>query len=66
MNSTSVYNDTVMTQSQVATAKDEKTYTLTLTSDQRKLLMYSSLAIGGYFVIRSLINAAVRKVQRDD
>ena len=66
MNSNNVYNDTVMTQSQVSAVKDEKTYTLTLTADQRKLLMYSGIAIGGYFIIRSLINAAVRKVQRDD
>lgn len=66
MNSTNVYNDPIMSQSQVAATKDEKTYTLTLTADQRKLLMYSGAAIGGYFLLRSLINAAVKKVQRDD
>ena len=61
MNSTNV-----MSESQVTSAKDEKTYTLTLTADQRKLLMYSAAAIGGYFLVRSLINAAVRKVQKDE
>ena len=46
--------------------KDEKTYSITLTADQRKLLIYSGLAVGGYLIIRSLINAAVKKVQRED
>ena len=66
MNSTNVYNDTIMSQSQVVAAKDEKRYTLTLTADQRKLLMYSGAVIGGYFLLRSLINATVKKIQRDE
>jgi hypothetical protein len=66
MNSTTVYNDTIVTQSQAAAAKDEKTYSITLTADQRNLLIYTGLAIGGYFIMKSLINAAVQKIQRED
>ena len=60
------YNDQAMSQSQVSTAKDEKTFSITLTGEQRKLLMYSAGALGLYFVVRSLIDAAVRKVRKDD
>ena len=59
-------SNTVASQSQITSAKDEKTYQITLTADQRKLLMYSGIALAGYFLIRSLINSAVKKLNKDD
>lgn len=59
MNST--INTTYASESEVSAAKNEKTYTLTLSSDQRKLLMYTGAGIGVYFLVRHLINMAKNK-----
>jgi hypothetical protein len=60
------YNDQVMSQSQVSTAKDEQTFSITLTAEQRKLLMYSAGGLSIYFLLKSLIDAAVRKVRKEE
>lgn len=53
------------TESEVSTSKDEQTFSITLTADQRRLLMYTGVAIAGYFLARHLVNTAVKKI-RDD
>jgi hypothetical protein len=54
-----------MSQSQVATQKDEKTFVITLTGDQRKLLLYTGAAIGVYFLLKSLVKSSVRKLREN-
>lgn len=44
---------------------DDKTYDITLSETQRNLLMYTGLGILGYFLIKSLINSAVKKINDD-
>lgn len=51
-----------MTQTQAASLKDAKTYSITLTADQRRLLLYTGGAIGIYVILKSLINSAVKKL----
>ena len=53
------------TESEVFTSKDEQTFSITLNADQRRLLMYTGVAIAGYFLARHLVNNAVKKI-RDD
>ena len=53
------------TESEVSTSKDEQTFSITLNADQRRLLMYTGVAIAGYFLARHLVNTAVKKI-RDD
>ena len=48
-------------ESEISAAKNEQTYSLTLTSDQRRLLIYTSAALGGYFLVRHFINMAKNK-----
>ena len=51
------------TESEVSTSKDEQTFSITLNADQRKLLMYTGIAIAGYFLARHLVNTAVKKIR---
>ena len=37
-------------------------YEVTLSTEQRKLLMYSGLALVGFFVVRYLVKSAVRSI----
>ena len=54
-------NTTYTSESEVSAAKNEQTYSLTLTSDQRRLLTYTGVAMGGYFLVRHFINMAKNK-----
>ena len=54
-------NTTYASESEISAAKNEQTYSLTLSSDQRKLLMYTGAAIAGYFLVRHFINMAKNK-----
>ena len=56
-------NNTYTTESEMATSKDAQTYSLTLSADQRKLLMYTGIAIAGYFLASHLVNKAVKKIR---
>ena len=60
MNTNSM-NATYMSESEISAAKNEQTYSLTLSSDQRKLLMYTGIAIGGYFLVRHFISMVKNK-----
>ena len=70
------YDTTVVSQSEAAKTKDVKTFTITnadgkastfsLTGQQINLLMYTGLGIAGYFLIKSLSNSAVKKLNKDD
>ena len=51
------------TESEVSTSKDEQTFSITLTADQRRLLMYTGVAIAGYFLARHLVNTAFKKIR---
>ena len=56
----STINTTYSSESEVSAAKKEQTYSLTLSADQRKLLMYTGTAIGGYLLVRHFIGMAKR------
>jgi len=57
--------DTVTTESELPASQDKKVYTFELTADQRTLIMWTGIAIEGYFLISHLINKAVKGI-RDD
>lgn len=54
-------NTMYTSESEISAAKNEQTYSLTLTSSQRRLLIYTGAAIGGYFLVRHFINMAKNK-----
>lgn len=54
-----------MTESQLKGSTDPKTFSITLTADQRKLLTYTAIALGGYFLARHLVNSAVDKLNKE-
>ena len=56
------YDQPIMTQSDVAASKDNKTYTITLSAKQREVLLYFGLGLGGYILLKSLVKSAVRKL----
>ena len=58
-------DNSYVTETDMNVIKDAQTYSLTLTADQRKLLMYTGVAIAGYFVARHLVNTAVQKLKDD-
>lgn len=58
-------NTVYKTESELLAESNSQTYSITLTADQRKLLMYTILVLGGYFMAKHLINSAVKKI-RDD
>ena len=58
-------DNTYLTETDMNATKDAQTYSLTLTADQRKLLMYTGVAIAGYFLAHHLVNTAVQKLKDD-
>ena len=58
-------DNTYTTESEIASSQDAKTFSLTLTADQRRLLMYTGAAIASYFIARHLVNTAVKKIREE-
>ena len=56
----------VATESQIKEKEDPKTFSLTLTSDQRKYLTYTGIALAGYFLARHLVKSAVKSLKDND
>ena len=56
---------TIMTESEKKAKEDPKTFSLTLTAEQRKLLTYTGFAIGGYILARHLIKSAVKSLKEE-
>ena len=56
----------VTTESQIIEKEDPKTFSLTLTGEQRKYLSYTAVALLGYFLARHLVKSAVKSLKDDD
>ena len=56
----------VATESEIKEKEDPKTFTLTLTAEQRKYLSYSALALLGYLLARHLVKSAVKSLKDDE
>ena len=56
---------TIITESEKKAKEDPKTFTITLTANQRKLLTYTGVAIGGYFLASHLIKSAVKSIREE-
>ena len=39
---------------------DQETFSLSLTAQQRKLLMYTGIGIAGYFIVKHLLRSALK------
>ena len=56
----------VTTESQIKEKEDPKTFSLTLTGEQRKYLSYTALALLGYFLARHLVKSTVKRLKDND
>ena len=56
----------IATESQIKEKEDTKTFSLTLTAEQRKYLMYTGVALLGYFLARHLVKSAVKELKDKD
>ena len=56
----------VTTESQIIEKEDPKTFSLTLTAEQRKYLSYTAVALLGYFLARHLVKSAVKSLKDND
>ena len=56
----------VVTETQIKEKEDPKTFSLTLTGEQRKYLMYMGVALAGYFLARHLVKSAVKELKDND
>ena len=56
----------VTTESEVKEKEDPKTFSLTLTGEQRKYLTYTGIALAGYFLARHLVKSAVKQLKDND
>ena len=56
----------VTTESQIIEKEDPKTFSLTLTGEQRKYLSYTALALLSYFLARHLVKSAVKSLKDND
>ena len=54
-----------ITESEKKAKEDPKTFSITLTADQRKLLKYSGIALAGYFFAKHLIKSAVKSIREE-
>ena len=55
----------VLTESELAAMQDKKTYSISLTAEQRKLLGYSGIAIVGFFLAKYMIRSAVKSLREE-
>ena len=56
----------VITESEIKEKEDPKTFSLTLTPEQRKYLSYTAIALLGYFLARHLVKSAVKSLREND
>ena len=56
----------VATETQIKEKEDPKTFSLTLTGEQRKYLSYTAVALLGYFLARHLVKSAVKSLKDND
>jgi len=56
----------VATESEIKEKEDPKTLSLTLRGEQRKYLMYTGVALIGYFLARHLVKSAVKELRDND
>jgi len=56
----------VATESQIKEKEDPKTFSLALAAEQRKYLMYTEVALLGYFLARHLVKSAVKELKDND
>ena len=56
----------IATESQIKEKEDPKTFSLTLTEDQRKYLSYTAIALLGYFLARHLVKSAVKSLKENE
>ena len=56
----------IATESQIQEKDDPKTFSLTLTGEQRKYLMYTGVALLGYFLAKHLVKSAVKSLKDNE
>ena len=56
----------VTTETEIKEKEDPKTFTVTLTAEQRKYLSYTALALLGYILARHLVKSAVKSLKDDE
>ena len=56
----------IATESEIKEKDDPKTFSLTLTGEQRKYLMYTGVALLGYFLAKHLVKSAVKNLKDND
>ena len=56
----------IATESQIKEKDDLKTFSLTLTGEQRKYLMYTGVALLGYILAKHLVKSAVKNLKDND
>ena len=53
----------IATESQIKEKEDPKTFSLAQTGEQRKYLMYTGVALLGYFLARHLVKSTVKSLK---
>ena len=56
----------IATESEIKEKDDPKTFSLTLTGEQRKYLMYTGVALLGYFLAKHLVKSAVKSLKDNE
>ena len=56
----------VTTETEIKEKEYPKTFSLTLTAEQRKYLTYTGIALLGYFLARHLVKSAVKSLKDND
>ena len=58
-------NQEILTESELAERQGTKTYNITLTAEQRKLIRYTAYAFIGYFVARHLVKSTLKTIREE-
>ena len=56
----------IATESEIKEKDVPKTFSLTLTGEQRKYLMYTGVALLGYFLAKHLVKSAVKSLKDNE
>ena len=56
----------IATESEVKEKDDPKTFSLTLTGEQRQYLMYTGVALLGYLLAKHLVKSAVKSLKGNE
>ena len=56
----------IATESQIKEKDDSKTFSLTLTGEQRKYLMYTGVTLLGYLLAKHLVKSAVKNLKDNE